>query len=441
MKVLVADDERNIRSSIISILELEKITSFAAENGLSAKRLLENEVFDAAIIDLRMPGLDGLALLEWIQKQGPAIPVIIISAYGDVKDAVQAMKLGAEDYLVKPFDPEELIIRLKKILERRWLREEYEAGRIAYDKDSELIGQSKYIIEIKKLVKKISLTNSTILITGESGTGKEVIARYIHKLSYGPDKPFIAINIGAIPENLLESELFGFEKGAFTGAAMRKLGMFELATSGTLLLDEIGDMPLHLQVKLLRAIQENKIQRLGSTQAIPVNARIITATNRDLKEMAAKGMFRQDLFYRLNIIHIHLPPLRERREDIPLLTGYLINKLNKKLDKPECHIEPDALQALQAYHFPGNIRELENIIERALILCDNEKITLTDLGMEPLQNSLKAVPKGTLKEIEKWAINQALIRWEGNRTKVAGELGISRKTLQNKIKEYGLDCY
>ncbi len=439
MKVLVADDERNIRNSIISIFELEKIASFAAENGLSAKRLLENEVFDAAIIDLRMPGMDGLALLEWIQKQGPATPVIIISAYGDVKDAVRAMKLGAEDYLVKPFDAEELIIRLKKILQRRWLKEEYEAGRRVFDKDSEIIDQSVCMKEIKNLVNKVAVTNSTILITGESGTGKEVIARSIHKLSYGADKPFIAINIGAIPENLLESELFGYEKGAFTGAAMRKLGMFELATSGTLLLDEIGDMPLHLQVKLLRVIQENKIQRLGSTQTIPVNARIIAATNRNLKEMVANGLFRQDLFYRLNIIHIHLPPLRERREDIPLLTGYLINKLNKKLDKPLCHIEPDALQALQSYHFPGNIRELENIIERALILYESENITLADLGMEPPQKLRKVVPEGTLKEIEKWAIKKALIRGEGNRTKVAGELGISRKTLQNKIKEYELD--
>jgi len=439
MKVLVADDERNIRNSIISIFELEKIASFAAENGLSAKRLLENEVFDAAIIDLRMPGMDGLALLEWIQKQGPATPVIIISAYGDVKDAVRAMKLGAEDYLVKPFDAEELIIRLKKILQRRWLKEEYEAGRRVFDKDSEIIDQSVCMKEIKNLVNKVAVTNSTILITGESGTGKEVIARSIHKLSYGADKPFIAINIGAIPENLLESELFGYEKGAFTGAAMRKLGMFELATSGTLLLDEIGDMPLHLQVKLLRVIQENKIQRLGSTQTIPVNARIIAATNRNLKEMVANGLFRQDLFYRLNIIHIHLPPLRERREDIPLLTGYLINKLNKKLDKSLCHIEPDALQALQSYHFPGNIRELENIIERALILYESENITLADLGMEPPQKLRKVVPEGTLKEIEKWAIKKALIRGEGNRTKVAGELGISRKTLQNKIKEYELD--
>jgi two-component system response regulator AtoC len=438
MKVLVADDERNIRTTIISILELEKINSFAAENGLSAKRLLENEVFDAAIIDLRMPGMDGLALLEWIQKQGPTIPVIIISAYGDIKDAVQAMKLGAEDYLVKPFDAEELIIRLKKILERRWLKEEYEAGKRAYDHDSELIDQSSCMKKIKKLVNKVALTNSTILITGENGTGKEVIARYIHKLSYGPDKPFVAINIGAIPENLLESELFGYEKGAFTGAETRKLGMFEIATSGTLLLDEIGDMPLHLQVKLLRVIQENKIQRLGSTQAIPVNARIIAATNRDLKEMAAKGSFRQDLFYRLNIIHIHLPPLRERREDIPLLTGYLINKLNKKLDKHVNLIETDALHTLQSYFFPGNIRELENLIERALILCDSDRITLTDLGMEPPQKLKHSTREGTLKEIEKSSINQALIRWEGNRTKVAKELGITRKTLQNKIKEYGL---
>jgi len=349
------------------------------------------------------------------------------------------MKLGAEDYMVKPFDPDELIIRLKKILERRQLKEEYEAGSRVEGKDSELIGQSKCIEELKEIVKKVAPTTSTILITGESGTGKEVIARYIHNRSLCPEKSFIAINIGAMPENLLESELFGYEKGAFTGAVQRKLGMLELAASGTLLLDEIGDMPLHLQVKLLRVIQENKIQRLGGTQAIPVNARIIAATNRNLNEMVSKGLFREDLFYRLNIIHLHLPPLRERREDIPLLTGYLLHKLKKKLDKPLCGIEPDALVTLQSYLFPGNIRELENIIERALILCDGDTITLDDLGIETRQNARKDVPGGSLKEIEKWAITQALIRWEGNRTKVAGELGISRKTLQNKIKEYELD--
>jgi two-component system response regulator AtoC len=439
MKVLVADDERNIRNTIADFLKLEEIESMSAENGLSARRLLESQFFDAAVVDLRMPGMDGLSLLHWIREEGPEIPVIIISAYGEIKDAVQAMKLGAADYIVKPFDPEELVMRLRKILQLRWLQEECETGRRAFDGESEVIGVTKAMGDIKELVKKVASTSSTVLITGESGTGKEVIARLLHREGRGPQTPFVALNVGAIPESLLESELFGHEKGAFTGAEARKLGMFELASSGTLLLDEIGEMPLHLQVKLLRVVQENRIQRLGGTQQIPINARLLAATNRNLHAMVEEGGFRQDLYYRLNVIHIHLPPLRERREDIPLLAGSLLKKLGRKLERPVADLSPEALQALQCYDFPGNIRELENMIERALILCEGSVITCSDLGMKPAATPYREAPRGTLRDIEKWAVRQALQRWEGNRTRAAEELGCSRKTLQNKIKEYGLE--
>jgi two-component system response regulator AtoC len=292
--------------------------------------------------------------------------------------------------------------------------------------------------EIKAFVEKIAPTPSTVLITGESGTGKEVIARTIHRLSPRAEKPFVAVNIAGLPENLLESELFGYEKGAFTGASARKIGMFELASSGTLFLDEIGDMPIHLQIKLLRVIQELKIQRLGSTRSIPIDVRILTASNKNLEDQIKKGVFREDLYYRLNVLKIAIPSLRDQREDIPLLVGYFIKKFGKKIGKSVQGIEPEAIQALQNYRFPGNVRELENIIERAIILAGTDTITLKDLGIMPTA-SKTSVKRGTLDEIQKQAILESLRRWEGNRTRAAKELGVNRRTIQNKIKEYGLE--
>ncbi len=436
MKILVVDDGKNIRDSIIHFLGLENIEARAAENGLSARRMFESEVFKAAVIDLKMPGMDGLALLKWIQEEGPAVPVIMISAYGDISDAVEAMKLGARDYIVKPFDPEELTIRLKRIIENQELKDRIELSKREAAGFEGAIGESPGMMEIKKLVEKIAPTPSTALITGESGTGKEVVARTIHRISPGAGKPFIAINIGGVPENLLESELFGFEKGAFTGADSRKIGMFELASLGTLFLDEIGDMPFHLQVKLLRVIQEQKIQRLGGTRSIPVNARILAATNRNLEDRLNKGLFREDLFYRLNVIRIEVPPLRERRDDIPILAGHIIKKFNKIMSKSIYGIEPEALKCLQSYGFPGNVRELENIIERAVILAEKDTIRLNDLGLTTTDQKFR-VNRGTLYQIQKQAILEALSRWEGNRTRAAEELGITRRTLLNKINEYG----
>jgi len=436
MRVLVVDDEKNIRDSVERYLRLEGIESVGAENGLSAQRLLSSEVFSAAVVDLRMPGLDGLALLKWLQEEGPRLPVIMISAFGEIRDAVEAMKLGARDYVVKPFDPEELVVRLKRILEARRLEAQVELAAAA--EGPAVLGETPRMREIQAVVDKVAPTPSTVLITGESGTGKEVVARLIHTRSPRAEEPFIAVNVGGLPETLLESELFGYEKGAFTGADRRKIGMFELASAGTLFLDEIGDMPLALQVKFLRVLAERRIQRLGGTQPIPIDARLIAATNRELDVLVAEGRFREDLFYRLNVVRIEVPPLRERTGDLSLLAGRLIRKLNARLGKNCRGLEPAALQALIAYPFPGNVRELENLLERALIFAETDTLRLADLAL-PAAAGGAPPPPATLDGLERQAIIAALHRWEGNRTRAAAELAISRRTLQNKIKEYGIE--
>ncbi len=445
MKVLVVDDEKNIRDSISKFLKLENMEVKTAENGISAKRLLKEEYFQAAVIDLKMPGMNGLDLLKWIKEEGPNIPVIMISAFGEINDAVSAMKLGARDYIVKPFDPEELSLKLKKLIEEKIVHDRVEIQEETAQQGLEWVGESPKMQEIKKLINKVAKSKTTVLITGESGTGKEIIARAIHSISPGDKFPFVAINVGGIPENLLESELFGYEKGAFTGANNRKPGMFELASNGTLFLDEIGDMPMQLQVKLLRVIQDKKIQRLGGITQIPINARIITATNKDLEKLVKEEKFREDLYFRINVINIHLPPLRERKEDIPHLINYFIKKFNKTMGKKISGMESEAIEALINYNFPGNIRELENIIERAFILADTDKITLKDLGLPETTKKTKTTEKPdttntkTLKQLEREAIIEALLKWEGNRTKASEELGITRRTLLNKIKEYNLE--
>ena len=438
MKILIIDDEHDICEGITRLLKYEKIDAMVAHNGLSAQRLLEEEVFAAVVTDLSMPGMDGLQLVKWIQEEGPDIPVIMMSAYGKIPEAVEAMKMGVQDYIVKPFNLDELLIRLQRILKNHALQEQIIAGQHQWMGPQDWIGESPDMLKIKALIDKIAPTPSTVLVTGESGTGKEVVARTLHELSSRADKPFIAINIGGVPENLLESELFGYEKGAFTGASSRKIGMFELASSGTLFLDEIGDMPMQLQIKLLRVLQDRKIQRLGGTLSLPIDVRIISATNKSLETQIQHGLFREDLYYRLNVIQIVLPPLKERREDIPILVGYFITKYAKTIGKPVQNMTPDALNILQNYHFPGNIRELENIIERAVILADSELISVKDLAVSPTASKAFS-KKGTLDDIQKNAILDALLRWEGNRTKAAKELGITRQTIITKIKEYGLD--
>ena len=392
-----------------------------------------------------MPGVDGLSLIRWMKSEGFRMPVVMISAHGEISDAVTALKEGAADYIVKPFDPEEVVIKIRSLVEAMNMRSVVEGDR----RESGFIGESAEILHIKGIIQKIAPSGATALITGESGTGKEVVARAIHACSSVADGPFMAINIGGVPENLLESELFGYEKGAFTGADKRKTGLFELASGGTLFLDEIGDMPLSLQVKILRVLQDRKITRLGGTMQMPINARIVAATNKDLEDLVRKGEFREDLFYRLNVVRIHIPPLRERRSDIPLLAAYIVSKYNRQMGMRITGFTPEALEALKNHPFYGNVRELENVIERAMIFADGPVIDLTDLDLRSsmLKKDGERKDEGgavssdalSLRDVERAAIVNALHRWEGNRTKAAEELGISRRTLISKIAEYSID--
>ena len=457
MNILIVDDEKNIRDLMVRYLKTDGIDGEGADNAYRAQRLLSQKPFDGCLIDLRMPGMDGLELIRWIRQEGFRMPIVMVSAHGEITDAVDALKHGAQDYIVKPFNPEEVVIKLKRLVEAQNFRNIQETEE-RLPQDHAFIGESVQIQRIKGMISRIALTNSSVLVTGESGTGKEVIARTIHEQSPLSEGPFVAINIGGVPENLLESELFGYEKGAFTGAVSRKTGMFELASGGTLFLDEIGEMPHSLQVKILRVLQERTITRLGGTQPIPINARIVCATNRNLEDMVREGSFREDLFYRLNVVRIHVPPLRERKDDIPLLTAWILKKLNARMGRHFTGLTPEAMDKLKEYRFHGNIRELENILERAAIFTDGGIIGEDELdlhgsdleqgmgdgsssssfagGLDGLGIGDEAV---SLKDIEKQAIERALRRWEGNRTKASEELGITRRTLINKIAEFGLD--
>lgn len=443
MRILVCDDEENIRNLMKRFLSMEGIDADTAENGLSAERMLRENPYEAVLIDLRMPGLSGLDVIRWMRAEGFRIPVIMISAHGDITDAVTALKQGAQDYIVKPFDPEEVVIRIKSLVEAEGLRRIAENER---PDDSGLIGESPEMLSIKRVIAKIAPSQATVLITGESGTGKEVVAREIHRQSKLANGPFVAINIGGVPENLLESELFGYEKGAFTGAVQRKTGLFELAAGGTLFLDEIGDMPLALQVKILRVLQERKIIRLGGTEPIPINARIIAATNKELEKLVLEGTFREDLFYRLNVVRIQLPPLRDRRSDIPVLAAYIVSRYSREMGTKVTGFTPEALEALKNHSFFGNVRELENIIERAIIFADSDTIDADDLDLRAssVHHGTENKNEGnsvclTLRDAEKMVIIQSLQRWEGNRTQAARELGISRRTLISKIQEYAIE--
>ena len=445
MKILVVDDEKNIRDSIRKLFGLEGIEVTTASDGLEGKDALAAQSFDAVILDLRMPGMGGQALLEWIVAEGIRSPVIMISAMGEISDAVRALKSGAEDYLIKPFDPEELIHKVKSAARNKKRADVQEAGTRTSGAPSRLIGTSLSILSLRSLIARVAATNSTVLITGESGSGKEVVAREIHGASARAGEPFVAVNIGGLHAELAESELFGHEKGAFTGADARKPGLFELAGEGTVFLDEIGDMPFALQVKLLRVLQERKIRRLGGTRDLPIAARILSATNKNIDELVALGSFREDLFYRINVVRIRVPALRERKEDIPLLAGHILAKLGERMGKTPKRLDDEAMGRLCSYSFPGNIRELENILERAMIYCENDHIGAADLdfalpkqAVENPKANIYAIETSSMDGIEREAIRHALDVCGGNRSKAAEELGISRRSIQYKIKRYGL---
>ena len=446
MKVLIVDDELNIRVSLSQFFSVYDIDSELAENGLVAQRLLLTDNFDAMVVDLKMPGMDGLELIGWMREQSYDIPVIMVSAHGEITDAVTALKGGAADYIVKPFDPQELVEKISNMVEANQVNHLVTDELVEY---ISFIGETPEMLNIKKDIAKYAKTKSTILITGESGTGKNVIAKEIHKLSFGDDGPFQAINIGGVQANLLESELFGHEKGAFTGATAQKKGLFELASGGTLFLDELGDLSLDLQVKLLTVIQDKQIQRLGSTKKIDIDVRIIAATNKDLEKMAfEENTFRQDLFYRLNVLRIKIPPLRDRIDDIPALAAQILKKKKHNIGKDFIEgFSPKAIRKLKSASYFGNIRELENVLERAIIYSEDKLIHEDDIRFEETSiytmvssSSYKSNTEfKSLKEMEREQIIESLHRWAGNKTKASEELGISRRTLINKINDYEID--
>jgi len=441
MRILIVDDEPNMVKSLGDYFALEGLDSSKAGSVDEALRLIGEESFDAVVSDLKMPGKSGMVLLENLRDEGLRLPLIMMSAHGEVRDAVAAMKQGAFDYLVKPFDPEELVLRVRKAVDERRSRARLEAGMRLQGPQGGLVGESVSMVALRKLIQKAAPSPTTILVTGESGTGKEVAARAIHEGS-GREGAFVAVNIGALAENLLESELFGHEKGAYTGADSRRTGLFEAAQGGTLFLDEIGELPLHLQVKLLRAIQEKKIQRLGSTASIPVDVRLVAATNRELETEVREGRFREDLYYRINVIRIHLPPLREREGDRGLLAGWFFAKLTRELGRRLEGISPEALELIESHPFPGNVRELGNIIERAVILAEGPYLEARDFQFGPALASAQGREEEgprSLAEVEKRAIRAALVRNRFHREKTAQELGITRRTLLNKIKEYDIE--
>ena len=451
--VLVAEDEVNIRGAINEYLRADGWEVLEARNGLEAKELLQKTAVDVLVSDIRMPGLDGLGLLAWVHKDGPGLPVLLITAHGDVDEAVQALQHGAADYMLKPFDLSELSQRLERCL---LMQNQQRARRLQPQvlDDSWYLPAEGALKPILDMAGRAAPTDSTILISGESGTGKEVIARYIHVNSKRRDGPFVPVNAGAIPESLIESELFGHEKGAFSGAIQRRIGFFEAAQRGTLFLDEIGELPIFLQVKLLRVLQERTLTRLGSSVPVPLDIRIVSATNRNLTEMVRQGTFREDLFYRIQVINLQLPPLRDRQDDIPGLASFLLPRLAGRLGlHPVPALGKEALKALKAYPFPGNVRELENILERALIIGSGTGIIAPEqLGLSlaegPLvgrTQSLEAdsglpLPQDFLLEHwERYAIRKALASCEGNRTRAAGLLGMGRRTLQEKLRHYALE--
>jgi len=441
--ILIVEDEEVQRSLLGGLLKKEGYTVGEAPDGESALTFFEKDIFEIVLLDYKLPDTDGLSLLRKIKEINPATEVVMITAFGSIENAVGALKAGASEYLTKPIDLDDLLFKLRKVEEKTYLiRENMVLRETLRDrfKSEEFVYQSEKMHEVSSLVVRIAKTDSTCIISGESGVGKEVILNMIHALSERKDFPLIKINCAAIPETLLESELFGYEKGAFTGAYQRKSGKFELANKGTIFLDEIGDIPLILQSKLLRAIQEKEIERLGGTHPINVDVRIIAATNRNLEEEVRKGAFREDLYYRLNVVNIVVPPLRERKEDIPLLIDFFLKKYNMKHKKNVKGLAREARDVLVRYDYPGNVRELENIVERAIVLTRGDHITSEDLPnlAEQSMAASDGSIRGTVESIEKSMIIEALVNAEWVQTKAAATLGLSERMLRYKIKKYGI---
>lgn len=451
-RALIVDNEPNMRTILQALVEQQGFSVRSCTNGLEAKNLLEHEDFDLVITDLQMPEMDGLQLLKWIRAHDPSVVVIMITAFATVDTAVRALKVGAFDYITKPFDLDEMKNVISKAVATRALPQRDYPDQGVHDILPHFVGHNPTMQEVLSLVRKVASSMAPVLITGESGTGKGLIAAAIHELGTRKNEAFIQINCAAIPEGLLESELFGYEKGAFTGAIARKAGRFELADRGTVFLDEIGEIRPELQVKLLRVLQEKTFERVGGIDTIHIDTRLVAATNRDLKLAIQQGAFREDLFYRLNVIPIHLPALRQRRDDIPLLIEYFNQTFSAEQKRPPLIFSEAILAKLMAYQWPGNIRELENVIERLVVLSDGPNLTEADLPTEILglprvenhepsedaDDGLKQALKNQAQTLEKELILRALEKTDWNVTRAARLLSISRKTLQTKMRLYGL---
>jgi len=447
-RILIVDDEKNYLLVLSALLEGEGYEVETAPSGARALALVEEDEPDLVITDMRMPRMSGVELIRELKARNPDLPVIVMTAFGTVENAVEAMKAGALDYITKPFENQELLLTVERALKMRrlmtqnqLLREELKRGR-GFE---EIIGESKPMREVFSLVEKVAATRATVLITGESGTGKELIARAIHSRSPRASEPFVAVNCMALTETLLESELFGHEKGSFTGALGRRKGRFEVADKGTLFLDEVGEIAPSLQVKLLRALQERTFERVGGSQAISVDVRIVAATNRDLAEAVKAGAFREDLFYRLNVVRLELPPLRARMEDLPALAAHFIAKYAAEMGRQAPKVSSEAMQRLYGHAWPGNVRELENALERAVILAGDE-IRPSDLPFElkPESGGQTATPPRDMtiteavEDLEIRMIKRALEKASGVQSHAADALGITKSNLAYKMKKYGM---
>lgn len=443
---LIIDDEEAILDSCSQVLKREGHTVKTAKNGDEGLKTFKKEIFHLVLLDLKMPGMSGMEVLKRIKEENPETPVIIITGYASLESAVEAMKMGAFDYIDKPFSPKELRVITKEALKSReiflenlYLRQEL-AAKTEFDM---VVGKSRAMEDVLDIVKRVSPSESTVLITGESGTGKEVLAHEIHKHSRRHGRPFVVVDCGSLVETLFESELFGHVKGSFTGAYETKHGRFEVANGGTIFLDEISNISLNIQAKLLRVIQEREVTRVGSSKLIKVDVRIIAATSENLAEAVKEGTFREDLFYRLSVVPIHLPALRERKEDIPLLVEHFLQKYNKRAKRNIKKVSPQVKKALVEYDWPGNIRELENTIERAVVLSLGDSLEIETLiyhGISSSSRYLKTIgaETKTLENVEKEHIQNVLRAQKGNKSKTSEILGIDRKTLLAKIKKYGL---
>ena len=442
--VLIVDDEKNIREGLKRALA-NSYNIFLAEDGNEALKTLKENNIDIVITDLKMPNIDGNSLMKIIVKDDPSIPVIILTGHGTIENAVSSIHEGAYDFITKPFDLEHLNLILERALTQRELviKNRYLQSQIKRLGDIRVIGQSEKITKIYNIVKQVASTKASVLILGENGVGKELVANMIHESSDRLGKPFIKVHCASLPESLLESELFGHEKGAFTGAIKTRKGRFELANGGTIFLDEIGEISQYVQIKLLRVLQEKVFERVGGEESIKVDVRIIAATNRNLKQGVDAENFRKDLYYRLNVVQIDVPPLRERKEDIPIFISEFLLHYSKENNKKIVGITPRAKQTLYDYEWPGNIRELKNVLESAVILSKDQNIDLEDLPPHIIKSAdadylLKIELPATMKEIEKKAIMETLKFTNGNRTKASEILGITRKTLGTKITEHGI---